>query len=79
MVSAELKSKGKPGCLYENMIVIEDAISGVQDGKMGSFDSTLGLMREDNVQVLWENGIDIVVMDIEKKDLDKLSKLFLKS
>lgn len=64
-VSAEMKLKGKPeadiftvatdklGCSYDDTIVIEDAVSGVQAGKAGNFGLTLGLARENNSQELW--------------------------
>lgn len=78
VVSAELKLKGKPeadiftvaadqlGCSYDDTIVIEDAVSGVQAGKAGNFGLTLGLARENNSHELWVQGADIVVTDMSE-------------
>lgn len=78
VISAELELHGKPepdifttacdifGIKYEEAIVVEDAVSGVQAGKKGKFGLTLGIARENNRNELLENGADIVVEDIEE-------------
>lgn len=75
-VSAQLGLKGKPepdifttacnnlGVDYEQSVVVEDAVSGVEAGKKGNFGLVLGIAREDNITELMRNGADIVVKDI---------------
>lgn len=88
VVSKELGLKGKPeadiftvatanlGCHVDDTIVVEDAVSGVQAGRNGSFGLTLGLAREDNVAELKANGADIVVEDMSEITLDQINKWF---
>ena len=71
VVSAEIGLKGKPqrdifitaaknlGFTPDRTIVFEDAVSGVQAGKNGSFALVVGLAREDNEQELKENSADV--------------------
>ena len=89
-VSAELGLKGKPepdifttacdniGVDYEQSVIVEDAVSGVEAGKRGNFGLVLGIAREDNNTELLRNGADIVVRDIAElggiKALDKWFK-----
>jgi hypothetical protein len=42
----------------------EDAISGVQAGRTGSFGLVIGVARSDDPEVLRQNGADIVVRDL---------------
>lgn len=76
VVSAEIGLKGKPepdifttacdrlGVEYDQAVVVEDAVSGVQAGRKGNFGLTLGVAREDNRRELKTNGADIVVEDL---------------
>ncbi len=78
IVSAELGLKGKPepdifitaadnlGVRYDEAVVVEDAISGVQAARAGNFGLVLGLAREHNADGLWKAGADIVVEDISE-------------
>lgn len=88
-VSAELGLKGKPepdifttacdnlGADYEQSVVVEDAVSGVEAGKKGNFGFVLGIAREGNSLELMKNGADIVVEDIaELGGLKALNKWF---
>ena len=80
-VAAEKKLAGKPASeTYEEAarmlatpperaVVIEDAISGVQAGRAGSFGLVIGVARGDDPEVLRENGADIVVRDLAELNL----------
>ena len=75
VVSAELGLSGKPqpdifvkaaenvGTLPSESIVVEDAVSGVQAGRNGSFGLVIGLARENNGEELLKNGADVVIPD----------------
>src|SRR5215218_8726599 len=75
-VAAEKKLVGKPapetykeaarmlGTLPEQAVVIEDAISGVQAGRTGGFGLVIGVARDDDQEVLRQNGADVVVRDL---------------
>ncbi|NCA85094.1 MAG: beta-phosphoglucomutase family hydrolase [Clostridia bacterium] len=75
-VSAELGLRGKPesdiftvaadnlGVPYDQAVIVEDAVSGVQAGRKGNFGLVLGIAREGNRKELQKNGADIVVNDI---------------
>ena len=75
-VSVELGLHGKPepdiftvaadnlGVPYDEAVIIEDAVSGVQAGRKGNFGLVLGIAREGNHKELRQNGADIVVDDI---------------
>jgi len=77
-VSAEMGLHGKPEpdiftvasdnlkAPYDRVVVVEDAVSGVQAGKKGNFGLVIGVAREDNAYELKYNGADIVVADIEE-------------
>ncbi len=87
-VSAELGLKGKPeadifttaadnlGVDYDRVVVVEDAVSGVQAGAAGNFGLVLGLAREDNYEELAKNGADIVASDISEIGFDGIVKWF---
>jgi len=45
-------------------VVIEDAISGVQAGRNGSFGLVVGVARKGNSEELRANGADVVVADL---------------
>jgi len=53
--------------------VIEDAVSGVQAAKAGSF-AALGLARHDDEAILAEAGADLVVSTLDDVDLGALSE-----
>jgi alpha,alpha-trehalase len=75
-VAAEKKLAGKPapetyeeaarmlGTFPEQAVVIEDAISGVQAGRTGGFGLVIGVARDDDPEVLRQNGADVVVRDL---------------
>ena len=75
-VAAQRQIKGKPapdtfleaardlGVEASAAVVIEDAISGVQAGRAGSFGCVVGVARKDNEADLQANGADIVVTDL---------------
>lgn len=80
-VAAERGLAGKPepetyeeaakmvGTPVEKSVVIEDAISGVQAGRAGNFGLVLGVARNDDPEVLRQNGADVVVRDLGELDL----------
>jgi beta-phosphoglucomutase-like phosphatase (HAD superfamily) len=80
-VAAEKKLAGKPapetyeeaarmlGTLPEQAVVIEDAISGVQAGRTGGFGLVIGVARDDDPEVLRQNGADVVVRDLAEVSL----------
>ena len=90
VVSAELGLKGKPeGDIFikaaENVgsspavsVVVEDAVSGVQAGRNGSFGFVLGVARENNEAELLANGADCVVRDLADITIDDVEKWFQK-
>ncbi len=89
-VSAELKLKGKPqpdiftracdnlGVPYEESVVVEDAVSGVQAGRNGRFGLVLGIAREDNHNELKKHGADIVVSDMDEISIEDIDQWFEK-
>ena len=88
VVSAELKLNGKPepdifttaadnlGVPYDEAVVVEDAVSGVQAGKKGNFGLVLGVARENNEKELMINGADIVVTDISEIGFEGIERWF---
>ena len=88
VVSAELGLKGKPqpdifttaadnlGVSYDEAVVVEDAISGVQAARAGNFGMVLGLAREENEAGLWGAGADKVVADISEIGFDGIVNWF---
>ena len=80
-VAAAKKLAGKPsadtyeqatlmlGTLPEQAVVVEDAISGVQAGRMGGFGLVIGVARSNDPEVLRQNGADIVVRDLAELSL----------
>ncbi len=76
IVSEELTLEGKPApdiflkcaelfCLPpERIVVVEDAISGVQAGRRGGFGLVIGIDRIGIGKKLQENGADIVIDDL---------------
>ncbi|MCD4663830.1 MAG: beta-phosphoglucomutase family hydrolase [Bacteroidales bacterium] len=88
VVSAEMGLKGKPepdifttaadnlGVFYDEVVVVEDAVSGVQAGKKGNFGLVLGIARENNTKELKINGADIVVTDISEIGFKGILKWF---
>lgn len=86
VVSAELGLKGKPepdifttacdnlGVLYNQAVIVEDAVSGVQAGRNGGFGLVLGIAREDNSDKLKRNGADIVINDMREIDIQAIDE-----
>lgn len=48
----------------ERAVVVEDAISGVQAGRNGSFGLVIGVDRDGDGDALRDNGADVVVTDL---------------
>ncbi len=75
-VAVQLNLPGKPapdtflwaarelGVQPERAVVVEDAISGVEAGRSGSFGLVVGVDRGAGAQALSEKGADIVVTDL---------------
>ena len=75
-VSAELGLNGKPApdafleaarrlnTQPRRTVVVEDAISGVQAGRSGSFGLVVGVGEGSQAQALLDNGADVVVADL---------------
>jgi beta-phosphoglucomutase family hydrolase len=90
IVSAKLNLKGKPepdifttaadslGASYDRVVVVEDAVSGVQAGMNGNFGLVLGVAREDNEMDLSMNGADMVVRDLGEVHFQGLEQWFQK-
>lgn len=88
IVSANLGLKGKPepdifqtACdnlkvPYNEAVIVEDAVSGVQAGFNGHFGLVLGIAREDNHHELKTNGADIVVSDLAEMSLNRIEAWF---
>ncbi len=51
------------------VIVVEDAISGVQAGRAGGFGLVIGIDRNDEAQALLNNGADVVVKSLSEISL----------
>ena len=78
VISAKLHLKGKPepdifleaatrlGVNPQHAIVIEDAISGVEAGKAGSFGLVIGINRSGENSGLKDHGADIVISDLSE-------------
>jgi beta-phosphoglucomutase family hydrolase len=89
IVSVELGLKGKPepdiftaacdnlGIQYSQVVIVEDAVSGVQAGRNGGFGLVLGVAREDNSAELKHNGADIVVTDLSEIDIYTIENWFI--
>ncbi len=88
IVSAKLGLKGKPepdifitacdnlGVEHHRVVIVEDAVSGVQAGSKGKFGLTIGVAREGNGQELLANGADVVVNDLSEIGVDGINELF---
>lgn len=55
----------------KNCAVVEDAISGVQAGRKGSFALVIGMIRNNSKESLEENGADIAVEDLTQIELSR--------
>ncbi|MCF8309122.1 MAG: HAD-IA family hydrolase, partial [Bacteroidales bacterium] len=87
-VSSELNLKGKPepdiftqacdnlGVAYEDAVIVEDAVSGVQAGVNGRFGLVLGIAREENYNELKKHGADIVISDMDEMAIDDINHWF---
>lgn len=88
ILSEKLHLQGKPepdifttacdrlGVDYNQAVIIEDAVSGVQAGLNGNFGLVIGVARENNPEELKANGADIVVKDLAEIDVDRIEKWF---
>lgn len=88
VVSAKLGLTGKPegdifttaarnlGAEPLESMIIEDAVSGVQAGRNGSFGLVLGVARRDNEKELAKQGADIVISNFENIDLGLIDDWF---
>jgi beta-phosphoglucomutase family hydrolase len=59
-----LKAAELLGVEPKRAVVVEDAISGVQAGRAGSFGLVVGVDRKGDAESLRQNGADIVVTDL---------------
>ncbi|MCF8231266.1 MAG: beta-phosphoglucomutase family hydrolase [Bacteroidales bacterium] len=87
-VSSQLNLKGKPepdiftqacdnlGVAYEDTVIVEDAVSGVQAGKNGRFGLVLGIAREKNFHELKKHGADIVISDMDEISIEDINQWF---
>lgn len=57
----------------KQMILVEDAISGVEAGKKGKFALVIGLNRGNQKTALAKNGADLVVSDLSSLNLNRLT------
>lgn len=55
----------------ERAIVVEDALAGVQAGKLGHFACVIGVNRNDQGAALLEHGADVVVSDLCEIGIDE--------
>ena len=88
--STILGLKGKPnpdifckaaemiGVANRDCVIVEDAVSGVQAGRRGSFGLVIGLNRGHNREALAENGADIVLNDLSEVTVSDIDALFRK-
>lgn len=86
--SRELGLAGKPapdifvtaceriGVAPERSMMVEDAYSGVEAGRNGSFGLVLGVARTLDAQTLHDRGAHIVVTDLEEIDIGRIEKWF---
>jgi len=82
MDAAKMEIKGKPepdiflkasdqlGVEPRHVVVVEDAISGVQAGKRGGFGLVIGVDRSDQSEELRKKGADVVVKDLSEVSID---------
>ncbi|MFC1478587.1 beta-phosphoglucomutase family hydrolase [Candidatus Margulisiibacteriota bacterium] len=90
IVSKEMGLNGKPqpdifitaannmGLKFNECMMVEDAISGVQAGRNGNFALVLGVARHGDASVLKNNGADIVVNDLSEISLEDINEWFEK-
>lgn len=88
VVAASLGLKGKPDpdifikaaemLQVDNTrsIVVEDAVSGVQAGRDGSFGMVIGIDRGNNREALAANGADVVIADLAAIDVNEIDAWF---
>ena len=63
------------GVEYKKAVVVEDAVSGVEAGKVGGFGLVVGVARKNNMVELKKAGADEVVEDLKDISIEKLSEL----
>lgn len=86
-VSERLGLKGKPEpdiftaasdnmhVPYGRVVVVEDAVSGVQAGVKGGFALVIGIARDGNALELQKHGADMVVRDLSETSLEQIDRL----
>lgn len=57
------------GAAPERAVVVEDSVSGVRAGRAGGFGLVVGVARGEDLEVLRQNGADIVVRDLAQLGL----------
>ncbi|HVU32680.1 MAG TPA: HAD-IA family hydrolase [Opitutaceae bacterium] len=62
------------GVAGARVVVVEDAVSGVQAGARGGFALVIGVARENNVRELRDNGADVVVTDLAEITVDEIGR-----
>ena len=65
LYAAELLGKSPQEC-----IVLEDAISGVISAQRAGIKTVIGVARQNNANVLRDNGADITVLSLDELDID---------
>ncbi|OWW21167.1 beta-phosphoglucomutase family hydrolase [Noviherbaspirillum denitrificans] len=58
------------------MMVVEDAVAGVQAARLGNFNLVVGIDRGGNAEALARAGADIVVTDAAALSIDRLDSAF---
>jgi beta-phosphoglucomutase family hydrolase len=88
VVSVDLGLKGKPnpeifttacdnlGVIYDQAVIVEDAVTGVQAGRNGEFGLVLGIAREGNAEELKANGADLVIKDMGEITIQVINDWF---
>lgn len=61
-----LKAAELLGVTPQRAVVVEDALSGVQAGRNGSFGLVIGVDRKGDAEALYKNGADLVVADLSE-------------
>jgi alpha,alpha-trehalase len=59
---------------YDRTAIIEDAVSGVEAGKMGNFAATIGIARNGTAQLLLDHGADKVVTSLRELSIPPRSR-----
>jgi trehalose 6-phosphate phosphatase len=57
-------------------MVVEDAIAGVQAGRLGGFGLVLGVDRHNEAESLLKHGADLVIQDFSEITVEKVAEYF---